>query len=82
MDLLPPTAPQPRFRARHLHALYNRAALTALNVSSRVSLPPHVSTDVPKRRKRGRKGGVRERSRRMKFRTPLSTMVMGNTVSA
>ena len=60
---------------------YNRAELTALNVSSRVSLPPNVSTDVPKRRKRGRKGGVRERSRRMKFGTPLPTMVMGNTQS-
>ena len=37
-------------------------------LSSRVSLPPNVSTDVPKR---GRKGGVRERSRRTKCRTPL-----------
>ena len=56
------------------------AALTALHVSSRVTLPPNMSTDVPKRRKRGRKGGVRERSI-MQFRTPLPTMVTGNTQS-
>ena len=60
---------------------YNRVALTALNVSSLVSLPPSVSIDVPKRHKRGRKGGVRGRLRRMKFKTPLPKMVVGNTES-
>ena len=67
-----------------VHILYDTSIVAiqfALNVSSRESLSPNVLIDVPKRCKRGRNGGVRERTRRMKFITPLPTMVMGNTQS-
>ncbi|KAK0139948.1 hypothetical protein N1851_023109 [Merluccius polli] len=67
---------------------YTREALLALRwkgISPPVNLPVAVSTSGPaaagRRRKRGRKGGVRQRIRRRGNRPPLPSIILSNVRS-